>query len=268
MADQHSNVPEVNQELEDYISRLYRNVPKDIRTCPHWVVWRYEKRKGSEKPAKVPYFPREGRRADITNADDLIGLGAAVSYLRASHQTESPFDGVGFALTADDQFAGIDLDHCRDPQTCEIEGWALDIINRLAGYTEVSPSGTGIRIFIWATLEKGHKIGDVEVYFKDRYLTVTGSHVEGTPETIEERQAEVEALVAEIQISRHEAAEAALGAGLTKKTCEINNDRNNLVFQTVSATFGVSGGRRNAYFFTPTPVRRFTRYGSQQQLHS
>jgi hypothetical protein len=44
---------------------------------------------------------------------------------------------------------------------------------------------------------KGRRKGDIEVYSWGRYLTVTGWHVAGTPATIEDRQAELEAFEAE-----------------------------------------------------------------------
>lgn len=53
---------------------------------------------------------------------------------------------VGFVFTRDDPFVGIDLDHCRDPETGKIKPWALEIVAKLNSYSEVSPSGTGLHI--------------------------------------------------------------------------------------------------------------------------
>jgi putative DNA primase/helicase len=42
---------------------------------------------------------------------------------------------------------GIDLDTCRDATTWEIEGWARDVLKAFDSYSEVSPSGTGVKTF-------------------------------------------------------------------------------------------------------------------------
>jgi hypothetical protein len=60
-----------------------------------------------------------------------------------------------------------------------VEDWAMDIIRRLDTYTEVSPSGTGIRMFLRGALPgTGRKKGKIEVYDQGRYLTVTGHSIE------------------------------------------------------------------------------------------
>ena len=91
------------------------------------------------------------------------------------------------------QGCGIDLDCCIDPATGEIEPWAVEIIERLGSYTEVSPSGTGLKIFFlmdFAHYEEVNALADggklfirkesngrhnpsIEVYYRARYFTVT-----------------------------------------------------------------------------------------------
>jgi len=94
---------------------------------------------------------------------------------------------------------GIDLDHCRDPQTGEITPRALEIVQRLDSYTEISPSGDGLHILVIGQLPRqGNKCGGIEMYSSGRYFTVTGQHLPGTPTTIEERQAELTALYQEV----------------------------------------------------------------------
>jgi primase-polymerase (primpol)-like protein len=107
------------------------------------------------------------------------------------------------------------LDHCRDPQSGEIEAWAQAIVNQLQSYTEISPSGTGLRILFKARLPpKGRRKGNIEVYDEKRYVTLTGHHLAGTPTTIESRQEALEAWHAEVfqQASRPSAAASLLDA--------------------------------------------------------
>ena len=55
------------------------------------------------------------------------------------------------------------------------------ILDRLNSYAEISPSGTGLRIFWFAKLPpKDRKLGGFECYESGRYLTVTGNHLPGT----------------------------------------------------------------------------------------
>ena len=102
-------------------------------------------------------------------------------------------------MTDDDPYSGVDLDHCRDPETGIIQQWALDIVEMLNSYTEVSPSGAGLRIFVRGDLPAGRrKKGAVEMYDAERYLTVTGDHLAGTPTVIEERGDQLAALHVEV----------------------------------------------------------------------
>ena len=109
------------------------------------------------------------------------------------------WDGIGFVLSptagGEDRLVGVDLDKCRDPQTGAVEPWAAEIVRTLNTYTEVSPSGRGLRLFLLGRLPaKGRKRGLYENYESGRYVTVTGQHIDGTPSTIEHRQAELESV--------------------------------------------------------------------------
>ncbi len=42
---------------------------------------------------------------------------------------------------------GVDLDSCRDPSSGKLLAWAQKFVDQLASYTEVSPSGTGVKVF-------------------------------------------------------------------------------------------------------------------------
>ena len=74
---------------------------------------------------------------------------------------------------------------------------AQSIIDSISSYTEVSPSGTGVKIFVEAkkspdVKSKVHLDGGMamEVYDQGRYFTVTEQHLPGTPTTVEQRQNE------------------------------------------------------------------------------
>jgi len=169
------------QEKETVMTAL-AVIPQSLKDCSQWVVWRRETREG--KATKVPYTPVNGNtRASVTKPTDWGSFEQAAEAL-----ARNQFDGIGYVLTADDPFTGVDLDHCLDPTTGVIERWALAIVDQLHSYTERSPSGTGLRIFVKGTLlQKGRKKGPIEFYSEARYLTVTGDHLVGTPLMIEDR---------------------------------------------------------------------------------
>jgi putative DNA primase/helicase len=76
---------------------------------------------------------------------------------------------------------GVDLDGCRDKESGVIAPWAQRWIDSLNSYTEISPSETGVKIFVRGTLPEmvkesfGSHIG-IEIYSKQPYFTVTGEH--------------------------------------------------------------------------------------------
>src|SRR5262249_2289592 len=90
-------------------------------------------------------------------------------------------------------FVAIDLDDCRDPVTGNIDEWAREIVKEIDSYTEVSPSGRGLRVILKAKLPGwGRKKGKFECYNDARYVTITGQRVPGTPAGIAHRQAELD----------------------------------------------------------------------------
>lgn len=167
-------MPAANSSPEDTVAAI----PALLRQCPRWVCWRYEERQG--KRTKVPYNPGTGRRASSTAADTW-------SPFQIAWQQRHRYDGPGIVLVDDDDLVGVDLDHCID-EFGTINDWAADIVGALDSYTEITPSGQGLRIFCRGALPPGgRKRGNVEMYDRERFLTVTGNRVADTRGTIEER---------------------------------------------------------------------------------
>jgi hypothetical protein len=102
------------------------------------------------------------------------------------------FDGIGFVLDGTGP-AGLDFDGVRDLQTGAIDPWAEEEVARLRTYTEISPSRDGLRAFVYGDdLPPGRrKRGNVEVYDRVRFLTVTGHRLDSAPATVESRPAEL-----------------------------------------------------------------------------
>ncbi len=162
--------------------------PSELAKRPQWVVWKLTPRPDEPKPTKVPYDARTGRHASTTDPSTWASFEEAAAFC-ASNEWAS---GVGYVLSADDPYVGIDLDACRDPKTGRLEPWAKQIVKRLASYTEISPSGTGLRIFVRGELPPhGRRKGHIEIYSHARFLTITGDRYLAAPDTIHERHDEL-----------------------------------------------------------------------------
>lgn len=165
-----------------------------MRTLPNWLVWRFEARDSQPKPAKVPYSPTcAGFRAAVDRSETWATVEAAMSAFDAGG-----FDGIGFVLTPANGLTVIDLDKCRDPQTGIAAPWALSIVERFKSFTELSPSGTGLHIWLSGRLRGGgRRNGSIEVYSDRRFIAFTGDLVPGSPATIEDRQETLDQWIAE-----------------------------------------------------------------------
>ena len=159
-------------------------LPDTLISREQWLCWRAEERDG--KMTIIPVDPASGEFASTTDPDTWSDFSSARERVTS---TAAEAVGVGFVFTDDDPIVGVDLDDCRIPETGKTREWASDIVDRLDSFTEISPSGTGYHVLVEGTLPEGrNRKGDVELYETARFFTVTGDHVEGTPETVRERE--------------------------------------------------------------------------------
>src|SRR5260221_6114428 len=149
--------------------------------------------------AKEPYNARPARVPQKAKSNDPATWSTyeqALATYQDSLAWKNPYDGIGFMC--DGSFTGVDLDHCINDQG-EISDQALDLVALFGSYTYITPSGRGLRIII-----RARKPGDrcrwpgVEIYDQVRFFTWTPDHLAGTSETIEDCQAELDALYKEL----------------------------------------------------------------------
>ncbi len=167
---------------------IVENLPDEPKGLDQWAAWCWEKR--GNKWTKPPLNPATGRYARNNDPDTWGSFEAAFWRVRKDR-----LPGVGFMFHPDDGLTGVDLDNCRDPESGEVEAWALEIVGGLDSYTEVSPSGTGLKVFVHGKLPPGRRRkGSIEVYDRGRFFTATGHRLEGTAAIIKERQVELSGL--------------------------------------------------------------------------
>lgn len=170
------------------IARILANFPQELRNLAQWVLWRYEPNAKGDL-TKVPYSV-DGRRASSTDPVTWSTFEKVTAvYVRGG------YSGVSFAVCEHDPYLGVDLDHCLiDGQ---LDPLRASWVESLSSYTEITPSGEGLRVWVRAVVpgeRKKNSQQDVELYDDKRFFTVTGNHFAGTPTTIKNRQGAVTAL--------------------------------------------------------------------------
>lgn len=195
-------------------------IPASMLDTPRWAPWRAVWNEKKRKYEKIPHRARQpgyGLSTKSTQGWAPFHVAMAV-YL----QNPGKFAGVGYLVTgekvagtaadvfAPGDLAGVDLDHCRDAATGEIAPWAAEVIAKLDSYTEVSPSGTGLRVMVRAGLNADtidHQRG-IEIYggTQARFVTITGQRVDGSRRDVRPAPAGVlEGLAAKYQRQRTKA---------------------------------------------------------------
>jgi primase-polymerase (primpol)-like protein len=127
-------------------------IPQDLKALCQWVAWWSVPGTGvpatlpngrptrpleaRPKPHKLPVNAATGGLAMANNPATWCTYAQACEAVQRFGVT-----GVGFVFAPDGPYTGIDLDDCRDLPTGEIAPWARRILDSVASYTEVSPSG-------------------------------------------------------------------------------------------------------------------------------
>lgn len=176
-----------------------KHVPKELTSHAQWVLWKTVERDGQK--TKLP-FQLSGELAKTNDPETWNTFEEVVAH-------SDGFDGPGFVFTSDDPFIGIDLDGCcRDPKTGNVSGWAMEIVKRFGSYAELSPTKTGIKIFVsgeWpfdggrktmiAETPFCSKLPGIEVYAERRFFAVTGWKLKGTSPNVLPSQDAIDWLV-------------------------------------------------------------------------
>lgn len=139
--------------------------PEILTAANKWICWKYETVNG--RKTKVPYNPRNKSKAKATDPATWTTYRKAIKAIG--------YNGIGYVFNGDGIF-GIDIDHCIDEKTNELDPDIKEMIELLDSYTEKSPSGYGIHIIGLYTgkNKQGQRKDKYEMYFTDRYFTMTG----------------------------------------------------------------------------------------------
>jgi primase-polymerase (primpol)-like protein len=194
------------------LRRLPAALSPFVEEC-RWVGWRWRYDPQRRRWTKIPHrLDQPDRKA---RSNDPTSWGRYEAALKLVE--EGTVDGLGFMLK-DSDIAAFDLDDCRDPQTGSVAEWASDIVAEAGSYTEVTISGTGLRILgtaVGAHVHRKQTIpgtgGSIETYRRaTRYIVVTGLPLHGERDRLENIDTLIDETVA--RLDRDKASQKAVQA--------------------------------------------------------
>ena len=159
-------------------------IPASMLDTPRWAPWRAVWNAKKKKYDKIPH--RADRPASGLSNKSIKWWASFHTAMGAYQQNPDRFAGVGYLMTGAHDLIAVDLDHC--VQDGDIAPWAAEVVAKLDSYTEISPSGTGLRVMVEGTLERdwvNHDVG-IEVYGGGdaRFVTITGAKLPGSPSRV------------------------------------------------------------------------------------
>jgi len=155
----------------------FNQIPEELKQLPIWCVWNLE------KGGKIPYNPWTGYKAQSNNLESFTPFKTA-----SKAMYDGRYNGVGIGIFYG--ISAIDIDHCINDGN--YSDMANDIIQRMNSYTEISPSGNGIRIIFKAPdLQYNKELyyihnqkRGLEIYVSgatSKFVTITGNVINDVP---------------------------------------------------------------------------------------
>lgn len=160
--------------------------PTELKAMRRWAPW------------KAVFNPKRGKwdKIPMNAKTPEYGISTASPEKWFSHDealkayigAKGMLAGICFVVTGIEGTVGVDLDNCLDEHGV-VAPWAQEIIAALNSYTEISPSGRGLRIFIMGNMDgsdwTNHEVG-IEVYggSTPRHLTVSGRSLHHPPKAM------------------------------------------------------------------------------------
>lgn len=158
---------------------IWDSLPNELKTNALWCCWRL-----TEK-GKIPFDVVTGQYAKSNNPETFHSYQEAIAKVSdyyAFDEEGKMIGGLGLGIFKG--YSAVDIDNCRD-ENGKVSEAAQDIIDYMQSYTEVSPSGKGIRIIFKtnSVIDKNsyyinnRNIG-LEIYISDntnKFVTITGN---------------------------------------------------------------------------------------------
>lgn len=174
--------------LRSDFTRNSANIPPDLKQRRAWLVWQVGNTDSERRKfGKIPLYPasRRRRHGQQGSADDRAALGTWDEAI-AAFEADPSVAGVGLAMLPENGLVAFDGDNCVTEEAGQA-AIAAPVTQICEGtYSELSPSGSGVRAFWFgsATDGKNHAEG-FELFYRSGFVTVTGNRIGGeAPETL------------------------------------------------------------------------------------
>jgi len=176
----------------------FDTIPGELQKLS-WVLWRAQPVPPTEKdpdpkPKKVPYRISEPTwKASSTDPatwgtfEDAVEAYLSLVELPAVRDL-GPIVGIGVVLPRGGGIVCIDLDGVVDADTLALTPRAEKFLGQCPSWTERSPSGSGLHIFVKGTIPRGIAWPPLEVYGHERYIAVSGWTWPGTSPIVQPQQ--------------------------------------------------------------------------------
>ena len=169
----------------------FDNIPSSLLSMQRWVLWKMVYKADLNKWTKVPYSP-ETHAPYNRHPSECGNLDMARKVL-LTHGKAKGFAGVGLSAMLEDGLTYLDFDRCLDDNGAINSPRLEKFVRDLGSYTEISPSGRGLRVIVKTPSSLGksnqtHKATErntpsdcshfeaegVEIWNDGKYATITG----------------------------------------------------------------------------------------------
>lgn len=147
-------------------------IPAELKNKNNWLVWKRTTDNKTGKEKKTPYNLITNEMGGHTTKEKWT------SYEKALFAVEfGGFDGLGFALSDQDNLTFIDIDNCISEygELSELAEEVLEMFKET--YIEISQSEKGLHIICKGTIPAGFNNQEkgLEMYSEGRYVAITGN---------------------------------------------------------------------------------------------
>jgi hypothetical protein len=195
------NPNETPNTYSNDLRHLQSPLASHIEALPNFVNWKWKQKENGDW-TKPPYMPKSPGRLAKNNDPATWGMHEQACAVVEAGKA----DGIGFCLLNTD-IAAFDIDDCRNPETEEIDLFAMALVKRANSYTEITVSGKGLRIigtgskrYLQRKLKVPNSIVSVEAYRNcERYITISNVPLPGVTMELNDIDALLDELVAELE---------------------------------------------------------------------
>lgn len=156
------------------------HLPSALTEHDQWLLWKFEEGAAGER-SKEPISPIT--RSRVSSVDDCTTFETA----REIYDNDSSFGGLGFWVTDNDPFVGIQVkSHVEDEENSRAD----EVVDRFESYTEFTPSGEDTLVVIKGSVpndELTTTADSLKLYSSEEWMPLTGRQT-GESNSIEERQ--------------------------------------------------------------------------------